>query len=89
MTERLPNMIFDLIRIIESEIGHPLPGTSAARVQAAFCATYGGERVYVPHLPKRQNAVKLLGIGSHIAPAEAARRLGVTQRYVRKLSSGK
>lgn len=83
-------MIRDLMKILEREIGHPLPDATHHKVEAELCQQYGGERLYVPKLPKLVHQVRLTHISTSTAAThEDAVRLGLSVRQVRRIRRGK
>lgn len=82
-------MIRDLLQLVEKELGTSLPPGSARRLESALCQQYGGERVYVPKLPKLVNQVRLAALGTGLATGELARQMGVTTRRVRQIIRGR
>ena len=55
-------MIRDLVKMVEYELGTDLPTDACHRLEAALCRTYGGERMYVPRLPKLVHQVRMAAI---------------------------
>lgn len=90
MSEEVSDMIRELVRMVEQELGQALPAESASRLEAALCRQYGGERVYVPKLPKLVNQVRLsqLGTGTS-ATAAMASGMNMSVRQVRRLMRGR
>lgn len=82
-------MIRELVQMVENELGTSLPPDSSRRLEEALCRQYGGERVYVPKLPKLVNQVRITALGTGKATMELAGALGVTPRRVRQLLRGK
>lgn len=83
-------MIHDLMKILERELGHPLPDGSAHRVEAELCQQYGGERVYVPKQPKLVHQVRLTHIStSTVAKAEDAAKMNLSLRHLRRIQRGR
>jgi len=82
-------MIYELVRLMEKELGSALPIETAHRLEAALSEQFGGERVYVPKLPKLVSRVKIAAIGTGLASAALAQELGITVRQVRRIQTGK
>ena len=83
-------MIRDLVKMVEDELGKPLPDGSAHRLEAALCRDYGGERMYVPKLPKLVHQVRVAELGtSTSATMELAGRMGLSVRQVRRVMRGR
>jgi len=83
-------MIRDLVRMVEQELGVVLPADAPRRLEAALCQKYGGERLYVPKLPKLVHQVRLAGLGTATTSmAVLATELGMTVRGVRKIVRGR
>ena len=78
-------MINDLLLAIEKELGQPLPGTSRVNVRASLAEKWGGQRVYVPAMPKEQAKARLVRVGTAMPVAVQARALGLHQRQVIKV----
>lgn len=72
-------MIADLLELVQKELGHPLPGTSRTIIAATLGERYGGQRIYVPALPKAQQGARLL-IGGTVS---------VGPRQVRRIVRGR
>jgi len=72
-------MIRELVQMFERELGTAAPTDMAYRLEKALCDKYGGERLYVPKLPKLVNQVKLSELGTGIGPGEAAKQLGISR----------
>lgn len=89
MSQEVNDMIRDLVQMVEKELGTPLPPGSAHRLESALCQQYGGERVYVPKLPKLVNQVRMASLGTGMATGELALRMGVTTRRVRQIIRGR
>jgi hypothetical protein len=89
MSKEVSNMIRDLLQMVEKELDVKLPAASAHRVESALCLQYGGERVYVPKMPKRVNQVRLVELGTASSILDRALTLGVTTRRVRQLLKGR
>ena len=83
-------MIRYLMKILEAELGQPLPADLKHRAEAQLCQQYGGERFYVPKLPKLVHQVRLTQIStSTAATAQDAARLGLSVRHVRRIQRGR
>ncbi len=90
MPKEVSQMIKDLMKILEAELGHSLPQDLQHRAEAQLCQQYGGERVYVPKLPKLVHQVRLTQIStSTAATAHDAARLGLSVRHVRRIQRGR
>lgn len=75
-------MIFELMKLVEQELGTKLDSDAAYRMEAALCKQYGGERMYVPKLPKLVAQVKLASLGTGMATAELAKQMGISRQHV-------
>lgn len=82
-------MIFELVRLVEQELGHPLPREAAHRLESALCQQFGGERVYVPKLPKLVAQVRLASLGTGMATEALAGQMSLSVRQVRRIVRGK
>lgn len=90
MPKEVSQMIRDLMKILERELGQPLPSDMPQRLEAQLCQQYGGERVYVPKLPKLQHQVRLTHLSTSTAAThEDAARLGLSVRQVRRIRRGR
>lgn len=96
MTEVM-DVIRDLIKFIREESGIELNTDIARKVEARACSTYGGERLYLPKLPKlqsqqgvsaRRRAV-MQASTSMSSTREIAASVGISQRRVRQILNGK
>jgi hypothetical protein len=90
MPKEVSQMIKDLMKILEAELGHSLPQDLQHRAEAQLCQQYGGERVYVPKLPKLVKRVQFasLSTGTSACP-EVAAKMGITVRGLRKSLRGR
>jgi Mor family transcriptional regulator len=88
-------MIRDLVKLVEYELGTDLPSDACHRLEAALCRTYGGERMYVPKLPKLVHQVRIAAIGSSMGTgtsgpsAALAGNMGLSVRQVRRIVRGR
>jgi hypothetical protein len=88
-------MIRDLVKLVEYELGADLPSDACHRLEAALCRSYGGERMYVPKLPKLVHQVRIAAIGSSAgtsadaASAALAGSMGLSVRQVRRIVRGR
>jgi Mor family transcriptional regulator len=82
MAKEISEMIYELVRLVEQELGTKLHPESAFRLESALCKQFGGESVYVPKLPKLVKQVRLAAIGTGIATAELAREMGISRQHV-------
>lgn len=82
-------MIYELMHLLEKEIGQKLPMESAHRLEAALCQQFGGERVYVPKLPKLVARVRLQAMGTGLATTALAQELNLSTRQVRRITRGR
>lgn len=82
-------MINDLLKMVEKELGTPLPDGCAQRLHSGLCQAYGGERVYVPKLPKLVHQVRLVELGTAVSIKERAVKMEITTRRVRQLLRGR
>lgn len=82
-------MIRELVQLVERELGTPLPTDSAHRLEAALCRQYGGERLYVPRLPKLVHQVRLASLGTGMATTALAESSGLSVRQVRRVLRGR
>lgn len=89
MTTEAHQMIQELVRMVEQELGAALPPDSAHRLEAALCRAYGGERVYVPKLPKLVAQVRVAALGTGSSSAEIGRAIGISARHVRRIVRGR
>lgn len=88
-TPEVSKMIRDLVQMVERELGAKLPTDSVHRVEAALCQQYGGERLYVPKLPKLVHQVRLADIGSGMHGAAVAAEMRLSVRQVRRIVRGR
>lgn len=89
MTVEVTEMIRELVQMVEKELGQTLPRDSAHRLEAALCKQYGGERLYVPKLPKLVSQVRLAALGTGLASAALAGELNLSVRQVRRIIRGR
>jgi Mor family transcriptional regulator len=89
MSKKVNDMIRELVQMVEKELGQPMPAGSAHRLEEALCRQYGGERLYLPKLPKLVAQVRLAAIGTGQANAELAGQMGVSVRQVRRYLRGR
>lgn len=82
-------MIRELVRMVEKELGVPLPADATHRLEAALCLQYGGASVYVPKLPKLVHQVRVAGLGTSLPSAVLAGEMGLSARHVRRVLRGK
>ena len=84
-------MIRDLVKLVEYELGTDLPSDACHRLEAALCRTYGGERMYVPKLPKLVHQVRIAAIGTGTGGPSAALadNMGLSVRQVRRIVRGR
>ncbi len=96
MTEVM-DVIRDLINFIREESGIELHTDIARKVEARACSAYGGERLYLPKLPKLQSQQGMSARRCAVLQAstqtsstkEIAASLGISQRRVRQILNGK
>lgn len=89
MTAEVSEMIRELVQMVEKELGQALPRDSAHRLEAALCKQYGGERLYVPKLPKLVAQVRVASLGTGMATAAMAAELSLSVRQVRRIVRGR
>jgi hypothetical protein len=82
---RLNDMLNDLRKLLELEIGTPDPRASVERIERALCVKYGGNTVYVHKSTKRNIVSRVIEYGTGMAAADVAACVGITPRYVRKI----
>lgn len=80
-------MIHDMIRAMR-EAGVEVPDGVATNVKVKLQSLYGGERVYVPSLPKASRAVQLAKLEKR-TQVEMALATGLSVRQVRRIRNGK
>jgi hypothetical protein len=85
-------MIGFILEELRRQPGVVIPDAAGTAAMVRTCETYGGERLYVPKLPKLQTAVRVAGVARHgtgtqqdLADAagvsvETVRRMGVRVR---------
>lgn len=96
MTEVM-DVIRDLMQFIREESGIDISTDIARRVEARACATYGGERMYLPKLPKLQSQQGISRRQRQVQMAKAelkktrdiAEKVGISQRQARRILNGK
>lgn len=76
-------MIDDLINLIRAA-GIAVPDTVAQNVETRLRQTYGGERVYVAHLPK-QNRIQQIAKLNGLDNRQIANRTGLSIRRIQQL----
>lgn len=86
MTEMM-KMIHDMIRALR-DAGVEVPDGVATNVKVKLQSLYGGERVYVPSLPKASRAVQLAKLEKR-TQVEMALATGLSVRQVRRIRNGK
>lgn len=82
-------MIRELVRMFEKELGTALPTDSAHRLEAALCRQYGGERLYVPKLPKLVHQVQMVALGTGMGTLKLAGQMGISVRQLRRVARGR
>jgi hypothetical protein len=82
---RISEMLNDLRKLLEQEVGTPDPCSSVERIERALCAKYGGEPIYVHKAPKRNIVERVIEYGTGMAAVDVAVCIGVTPRYVRQI----
>lgn len=85
-------MIRDLVKMVEHELGTSLPADACHRLEASLCRAYGGERMYVPKLPKLVHQVRIAAIGTgtgNTASGALASGMGLSVRQVRRIVRGR
>ncbi len=80
-------MIHDMIRALR-DAGIEVPDTAATDVKLKLQSLYGGERVYVPSLPKARRAVQIARLEKR-TQVEMALATGLSVRQVRRIRNGK
>lgn len=80
-------MIHDMIRALR-DAGVEVPDGVATNVKVKLQSLYGGERVYVPSLPKASRAVQLAKLEKR-TQVEMALATGLSVRQVRRIRNGK
>ena len=80
-------MIHDMIRALR-DAGVDVPDTAAADVKFKLQSLYGGERVYVPSLPKARRAVQLARLEKR-TQVEMALATGLSVRQIRRIRNGR
>lgn len=86
MTEMM-KMIHDMIRALR-DAGVDVPDGVATNVKVKLQSLYGGERVYVPSLPKARRAVQLAKLEKR-TQVEMALATGLSVRQVRRIKNGR
>lgn len=89
MSTEVEKMIRELVQMVEKELGVTMPRDSAHRLEAALCLQYGGERLYVPKLPKLVSQVRMASLGTGMASAALAGELNLSVRQVRRIVRGR
>jgi hypothetical protein len=82
---RIAEMLNDLRKLLEQEIGTSDPRSSVERIERALCAKYGGEPIYVHKAPKRNIVARVIEYGTGMAASDVAACIGVTPRRVRQI----
>ena len=81
-------VIIDLMRVICEEAGVNITPDISHRVEAIVAKKYGGERIYVPKVIKRQRQL-LLFDAARLPPGRRAAAVGVSARHLRRIKNGK
>ena len=89
MSKEVNDMIRELVQMVEKELGTVLPKDSAHKLEAALCQAYGGERMYIPKLPKLVHQVRMASLGTGTASAALAAPMGLSVRQVRRIVRGR
>mgnify|MGYP006921298054 CR=1 FL=1 len=82
-------MIRDLVKMVEHELGTSLPADACHRLEASLCRSYGGERMYIPKLPKLVHQVRIAALGTGSASGSLAGSMGLSVRQVRRIVRGR
>lgn len=72
--------------------GVEIPEQARLDVKASVCETYGGERVYVPKLPKMQASMlvtRAVRAAENVKQAQVAIATGLSVRTVRRVQRGR
>lgn len=83
------DIINEVISLTEGKLGTRLAGAQRREVIVSVAHSYGGERHYLPKLPKLQAQVRVEAIGTGASAAEVASALGISARWVRKITRGR
>lgn len=80
----------DILASLEKALGTALDSDQRRRAVEVMAADMGGERYYLPHLPKlhRQRAVAAFGTTS-MTVAQIAGETGIPARSIKRLRNGK
>lgn len=76
-------MIHDMIRALR-DAGVDVPDTAATDVKLKLQSLYGGERVYVPSLPKARRAVQLAKLEKRTT-GQIAAACGISRQHAWRL----
>ena len=79
---------FDIIVCFERALGTALPQEQRMRVSEQMARQLGGDRHYLPSLPKLQRQVRLSAFGT-LTVTEAATSTGIPIRTIKRLRNGK
>lgn len=83
-------MIHFILQQLRRQPGVVIPDEAGTAALAAAHATYGGERLYVPKLPKLQGAVRVSAEGcGTLTQAQIAQVTGKSIRTVRRIQRGR
>jgi len=72
-------------------LGVEIPDEVRAEVRTSTCETFGGERVYVPKLPKMQTAARVAKAAraENVKQVHVALATGLSVRQVRRITRGR
>lgn len=74
----------DIISSLEKALGTALEPDQRRRAVETMAADLGGERHYLPHLPKLRTQAQIANSGTANAE-QVAKQLNVSSRYVRQV----
>ena len=83
-------MINELVKRIAAGLSNgDTPQQAALDAELQVRAEYGGERIYIPSLPKQRRSVQLKSLTQCRTQIQKASALGITVRGVRKILRGR
>jgi Mor family transcriptional regulator len=82
------DIINDIISLTESKLGTAMAREQRRQVIEAVAHHYGGERHYLPKLPKLVAQVRVEAIGTGVPQAEIAGAIGLSVRQIRRITRG-
>jgi Mor family transcriptional regulator len=82
------DIINEVISLTESKLGTAMGRDQRRQVLESVAQSYGGERHYLPKMPKLVAQVRVEAIGTSMGQTDVAKAVGMSVRQVRRIVRG-